>query len=387
MPLCFGVFSGRLPAILALGIAVSSAFCQESKPAAKTLAFDSLPESPIAQPVVNSRPASGTTGHVADSIAPATGADASGSAALGDAKIGGTVTDTNGDVVPGATITLDGPSGRDHRTTTADDNAGFEFNNLIPEVPYHLTVSAKGFADWKSSELLLRSGDFKFVDGIELAILGGVTTVTVSGSQAEIATQQVYVEEHQRVLGFIPNFYVVYDAKDAVPMTTKLKFQMAFRTSIDPVTIAGTAFLAGINQAADTPDYPQGAKGYGERFGAVYTDGLTDTMFGGAVLPSLLHQDPRYFYQGTGTIKSRMLHALASPFVCKGDNGKLQPNYSSIGGDLISASISNAYYPASSRGLSNTFEDLGINTAEREASTVIQEFIVRKFTPSAKRQN
>ena len=33
-------------------------------------------------------------------------------------------------------------------------------------------------------------------------------------------------------------------------------------------------------------------------------------MIGGAILPSLLHQDPRYFYQGSGTKKSRALHAL-----------------------------------------------------------------------------
>jgi hypothetical protein len=74
-------------------------------------------------------------------------------------------------------------------------------------------------------------------------------------------------------------------------------------------------------------------------------------MIGGAILPSLLHQDPRYFYQGTGTKKSRALHALSNSFVCKGDNGRRQPNYSSIGGDLASAAISNAYYPASNRGV------------------------------------
>jgi hypothetical protein len=177
----------------------------------------------------------------------------------------------------------------------------------------------------------------------------------------------------------------VYDAKDAAPLTVKLKFQMAYKVSVDPVSILGAAFLAGMNQAGNTPDYQQGWKGYGQRFGAAYTDGLTDIMFGGAILPSLLHQDPRYFYQGTGTVKSRMKHALANPFICRGDNGHMQINFSSMGGDLISSAISNTYYPQSNRGASLVFEGFLISTGERELSSLVQEFVLRKLTPSARR--
>jgi hypothetical protein len=305
----------------------------------------------------------------------------------GGARIGGTVTDTNGDIVPGATVALDSVSGSDHRTATADDNAGFQFGGLKPGVPYRITVRAQGFVDWKSDAIQLHNGDFQFVAGIRLPILVDSTTVVVNaGSQEEIATEQVHIEEQQRVLGFIPNFYVVYDSKNAVPLTTRLKFQMALKVAADPVSFLGAGFLAGIDQAADTPNYPQGAQGYGERFGSIYADGVTDILFGGAILPSLLHQDPRYFYQGTGTKKSRTLHALSNPFICRGDNGKWQPNYSSIGGDLISSAISNAYYPASNRGAAFTFENLAIDTAEREVSSLVQEFVLRRLTPGAKRQ-
>jgi hypothetical protein len=116
----------------------------------------------------------------------------------------------------------------------------------------------------------------------------------------------------------------------AQPLTPKLKFSLALRTAIDPVTFLGTGVIAGIEQAADHPNYVQGAKGYAERFGSIYADGVIDIMIGGAILPSLLHQDPRYFYQGTGSKKSRTLHAISNPFVCKGDNGHWQPNYSSM---------------------------------------------------------
>jgi hypothetical protein len=145
--------------------------------------------------------------------------------------------------------------------------------------------------------------------------------------------------------------------------------------------------LSAINQAADIPNYGQGWGAYGQRYGAAAADGISDIMIGGAILPSLLHQDPRYFYQGEGTTKSRTLHALSSPFVCRGDNGRLQPNYSTIGGDLASATLANAYYPASDRGVRQTFDTVLINTAERMFTALAQEFIMGRFTSKGKPKN
>lgn len=301
------------------------------------------------------------------------------------ARAGGTVTDENGDLVPGATVMLDDGNAGERLTAVANDSGEFEFANLKPGAVYHATVHAPGFVDWNSPTFTLAADEYFFVKDIELRAVAGATSVTVSASPIEIATEQVHLEEQQRVMGFIPNFYVVYDSADVAPMTAKLKFQMAFRAMTDPITFLGTGAMAGIYQASDSPNYVQGAKGYGERFGMVYADGLTDLMFGGAILPSLLHQDPRYYYQGTGSKKSRLAHALAGPFVCKGDNGKWQPNYSSMGGDLISSAISNLYYPPSNRGPSLIYGGFLISTAEREVSTVVQEFVLRKLTPHAGR--
>jgi hypothetical protein len=125
---------------------------------------------------------------------------------------------------------------------------------------------------------------------------------------------------------------------------------------------------------------PQGAKGYA----AVCVDGVTDIMIGGAILPSLLHQDPRYFYQGTGTTKSRVFHALSSPFVWRGDTGRWQPNYSTMGGGLASAALSNAYYPASNHGPGLFLTNFFIDTGQRAAANLAQEFILRRLTPKAR---
>jgi hypothetical protein len=294
--------------------------------------------------------------------------------------ITGTVSDVNNDVLSGATVVLEGPSLKDPRKVLSDDNGFFEFVQLDPGT-YHITIMAEEFADWSSPDLILSPGQYLILPASKLLIAKAVTAVNVSDSSVEVATEQVTVEETQRVFGIIPNFYVVYEPNPA-PLTTKLKFQLALKTSSDAATVVGIGVLAGINQAGDTPDYVQGAKGYAQRYGAAAADGFSDIMIGGAILPSLLHQDPRYYYQGTGSNKSRAFHALSSPFVCKGDNGKLQPNYSSIGGDLGSAALSNTYYPESNRGAGLVFQNFLITTGERMLSTVLQEFVLHRLTPN-----
>jgi hypothetical protein len=300
----------------------------------------------------------------------------------------GTVTDVNDDTIAGATVVLEGPVQTDPRTIVTNGNGFFEFKDVEPGTTYYVTVSAQGFANWTSAAVV-KPGQYAIVTGSKLRIAEALTTITVAApvaSPEEIAAEQVKAEEQQRIFGIIPNFYVVYD-HDAVPLTAKLKFRLATKVLVDPVTIIGVATFAGINQAADNPNYGQGAKGYAERFGAGYADGAIDIMVGGAILPSLLHQDPRYFYQGTGTNKSRALHALSSPFVCRGDNGRLQPNYSTIGGDVAAAALANVYYPESNRGPGLFLGNFFIATGQRALANVAQEFILRRLTSKAKNQN
>ncbi len=301
-------------------------------------------------------------------------------------SIGGTVLDVNGGLVPRALVMLECPSPCEKQTATVNDNAAFEFRELRFGVPYEVRISVDNFENWISPAIVLTPDHSVFLmTGIKLKVADPTESVTVYASTAQIAVEQVHVEEQQRVLGFIPNFYVVYDSQNAVPLTSKLKFQLAMKVSVDPVTLGGVAFMAGVRQAAHTPDYVLGAQGYGQRVGAEVANGFSDILIGGAILPSLLHQDPRYFYQGTGTTKSRLEHALASPFVCKGDNGRWQPNYSSLGGDLASSALMNTYYPQSNRGAGMVFGQFSINTAERELSGIVQEFVLRKLTPHAQK--
>ena len=290
----------------------------------------------------------------------------------------GTVVDPNDDAIPGATVILESPTLKSRRMIASNDKGFFQFNDVEPE-SYQVKIRAEGFADWTSPEVALKPGQYVILTVPRLQIAIAFSSVTVGYSAEEVATEEVKLAEKQRIFGIIPNFYVSYD-QNAAPLTAKLKFQLAAKVSYDPITFVGVGVAAAAEQAGNHPNYPQGWKGFGERYGAAYTNGFTDIMIGGAILPSLLHQDPRYFYQGTGTTRSRTLHAVSSAFVCRGDNGKPQPNYSTIGGDLASAAISNAYYPASNRGVGLLLGNFLIGTGQRAAANLAQEFILRRLT-------
>ncbi len=291
------------------------------------------------------------------------------------ATIVGTVTDINGQPVEGATVSLKGPQASDLRSVTTSGLGFFELDDVATGISYHVTVSATGFALWESPLIVLQPGQREQLDVGKLRIEEVHTTVTVSPeSSDEIAIQQVKVEEKQRGFGIIPNFFTVYDPNPA-PLTARLKFDLAFRVLRDPFTLAGVAVIAGVGQAAGNPAYVQGVKGYGERFSANYANQFTTIMIGGAVLPSLLHQDPRYFYQGTGTKTSRALHALSNLFVTKGDSGHAEPNFSSLGGDLASAAIATAYYPERNEEARTVLENFAINTAVHAVVRLLQEFV------------
>jgi hypothetical protein len=159
------------------------------------------------------------------------------------------------------------------------------------------------------------------------------------------------------------------------------KFQLAWKSTTDPITFLGTGVFAGISQAANQyPGYGQGAQGYFKRYGAIYADVVVSTFVGGAVMPSLLKQDPRYFYQGTGSTPSRLIHALSYSVACKGDNKQWQVNYSSIIGDFVAGGVTYFYTSPSDRSAAMVIENSVIRIAEDSVAGVFQEFVLARFT-------
>lgn len=198
---------------------------------------------------------------------------------------------------------------------------------------------------------------------------------TDAKTREQIAEEQLKAQKKQRVLGLLPNFNTSYDAS-AVSLTRKQKFKLAWASTTDPMQFGVAAILAGVGQAEDSDyEYGGGIGGYSKRFGADYADTFIGNMIGNAVLPSLLHQDPRYFRLGYGPKMHRILYALATNVICKHDvTGKWEPNYSNVLGNLIGGGISNLYYPADERGVGNTLENALTVTLEGGVGSALQEF-------------
>ena len=294
-------------------------------------------------------------------------------------RIYGTVTDSAGNVIVGAQVTLQPPRPAAARSLTTDAVGFFNFTGLAAGT-YLLSVTREGFGLSQPLRIDLAAGQYYAVPAISLPIAAASTSVRVTVSRQQIATEQVHIEEKQRVLGVVPNFYVSY-TWDAEPLTVRQKFGLALRTSVDPFTFLVSGVVAGAQQGLDDfSAYGQGAQGYGKRYGAAYTDGFVDLMLSGAVLPSLLHQDPRYFYKGTGSIRSRALYALSTAFIARGDNGRWQPNYSNLLGSFAAAGVSNAYYPPANRGLGLTIDNSLLGIAGVAGSALLQEFVIRRFS-------
>jgi Carboxypeptidase regulatory-like domain len=293
-------------------------------------------------------------------------------------NISGTVVVQTGAAAAGAQVQLTHDDQSPKQEVISGDNGQYSFAN-VPPGPFHITISAPGFAT-HVFDGTLQPGQAFIVPEVMLSVETAVTEVRVEMTPVEVAEEQLKEQEKQRVFGIIPNFYVTY-VPDPAPLIARQKFQLAFRSVIDPFTFFAVGFLAGLQQASDQfSGYGQGAEGYAKRYGAAYADVVVSTYIGSAILPSLLKQDPRYFYKGTGTIKSRTMYALANSVICKGDNKKWQPNYSEIIGAFATGGISYLYYPASDRH-DAIWQNALIKLGESSIAGLFQEFVLRRLTP------
>jgi hypothetical protein len=340
------------------GVAYSTAHAQESF---RSSARDSsLPDAP--QPAqVTSQP------------------QKEGSLQAGPGSISGTVLDTNGDVLQGAEVTLAAQSSSSIRTAVSGSDGQFAFTGLPPDV-YRIIVTAPGMNRFTSPRIPLQAGEVRFLPALRLSVSGGSTSVTVNGNKEELAQEQVQIAVQQRVVGVIPNFYSTYDW-NAPPMGAKQKFHLSIRSIIDPVSFLTVAATAGAEQYQnDFPDYGGGIEGYGKRYGAALANHVSADLLGKAVYPSIFHEDPRYFYKGTGSFRSRALYAMSAAVMTRTDDGRWRFNYSNVLGNFSAGAISNLYYPESDRGVSLFLFNGLADTGADAAANLIREFLLKGIT-------
>lgn len=155
-------------------------------------------------------------------------------------------------------------------------------------------------------------------------------------------------QQPKRIFWIIPNYRTSPSLVNYEPLTAREKFKVAVQDSFDPGTIALAAAFAGQGQLSNSnPSFGQGVKGYAHYFVTSYADFAIGDWMTEAIYPTLLHQDPRYFRRGTGSVPSRLLYAASQIFWTHTDSGGKQINYSELAGNATASAISNAYYPDS----------------------------------------
>lgn len=299
------------------------------------------------------------------------------------ATVFGTITTSGGDtVVTGATIILQNAATHATLSTISAPTGFFSFASVAPGT-WTIHVTGQGFSPWTSSPFNIRAGDYRQIPSIVLRINANVSTVLVTASRRQVAEVQLESEEKQRIVGILPNFYVSY-MPDAAPLSAGQKSRLAARALFDPVTFITAGITAGIEQGENVfPAFGQGGLGFAKRYGAAFADNASSDFIANALLPIVFRQDPRFYYRD-GSIRSRALYAISTVFICKGDNGHWQPNYSFVLSGFAAASVSNLYYPAADRGGGLVVTNGLLNLASGAGSSLMEEFVLARITHRAK---
>ena len=293
--------------------------------------------------------------------------------------ISGTVVDSSGASIAHAEIELSLNGRAPDRQTRSGDSGEFSFSN-VDTGSYRLSFDAKGFA-LKTLAGDLTAGETLNLPPTALAVDTVTTAVNVSLTQVELARAQIKVEEKQRLLGVLPNFFTTYDY-DAAPLNAQQKLELTAKNWFDPSSIVINRIIAGVWQAQNThKGFGQGGQGYAKRYGAGFADYGTSLLLENVVTTTIFKQDPRYFYKGIGTKRSRALYAISRTFVCRGDNKKDQFCYSSFIDRFGTGFVTNYYYPAADRDkagviLRNSTIGIGFDAL----GYLFQEFVAQKIT-------
>lgn len=304
---------------------------------------------------------------------------ASSKSSAGSSSLTGTVDDMHEKPITGVVVTAVKANETAGKTATVDEKGAFTISGLEPGM-YIVSITLPGRSPQVATQVDLGAREERELPIVTERNPHSTMTVQVNADLTEVATAQVHLQEKQRVLGVVPNFYTTY-LWDSAPLTPKLKFKLALRAEIDPMEFAVDAAVAGAEQYHNTfPGYGGGWQGYGKRFGSAYADSAIGAMLGRALFPIWFHQDPRYFYRGTGGVSSRVWYAVTRTVVARGDNGNGQPNYSHVLGNFVTAGISNVYRAPSDRSFDLTMRDALIVTAGDAAGNLLREFISRPFT-------
>jgi hypothetical protein len=196
-----------------------------------------------------------------------------------------------------------------------------------------------------------------------------------SQNQSTPGQAQEPQKKNDRMFYVMPNFLTVENEARVKPLTWKGKFAITADGAFDPYEFAISGVLAGVRQAENAyPGFGQGFVGYAKRYGTAMADQVDGNMMVGAVFPSILHTDPRYFEMGKGPFFRRFTYAISRIFITRKDSGGNTFNFSEPVGNGVAIGISNLYYPAADRSVSSNLSGWGLQMGIDAFGNELKEF-------------
>ena len=154
-------------------------------------------------------------------------------------------------------------------------------------------------------------------------------------------------QQTKRILWIVPNFRAVSADTKLPTQSVKDKFKTAALDSFDYSSFIFAGIQAGISQATDSyPEFHQGLAGYGRYYWHTFADQADENLWVEGILPSVLHEDSRYYTLGHGGFVKRGFYAVTRLIITRTDSGGETFNASEIVGAGTTAAISAAYYPS-----------------------------------------
>lgn len=208
-----------------------------------------------------------------------------------------------------------------------------------------------------------------------IAVAAAQSPDSLEGRADAIADPVMSSHDDTHILGVVPNYATVNDPSTYKPIRVGEKFKLAAQDSFDPFSWVIVGVYAGVAQwGNDYRQFGQGAQGYAKRYGAAFADGTISNFMTEGILPTLLHQDPRYFRMAVGSPWKRTGYALTRVLVTRSNSGLARFNSSEIAGTLAAAGIANLYYPSGNRNVGETFEKFTVNVVSDAGFNVLREF-------------
>lgn len=220
----------------------------------------------------------------------------------------------------------------------------------------------------------------------------------------EVGAGKVAGTSNDRLFYTLPNFLTLQGTEKVPPLSTKDKFKVVALGTFDYFEYPWWGIIAAVGQAGNSEaGYGQGWVGYAKRYGSTAGDSMVENFMVGAVFPSVLHQDPRFYQSGGGSFFKRSGYAVSRIVVTRSDSGHHQFNFSEVFGAAVAAGISTySYHPRSTfrstptnphlfvpsdRTLSNTISTWGTQLGLDTVTIMVKEFwpdIHRKISHKTK---